>query len=312
MRTFILVLSLLVFPFATALAQAVDIEEIEMPLEETLETPVLLPDDVKVQEIKNGVYMIEAGGGNLAVSSGTQGLFVIDDGLEERSADVVAAIRSISKAPIKMVVNTHWHYDHTGNNKVMADDHAMLIAHDHVRERLKSGGTIKAFDKVMEPAHLDSLPVLTYDKSVTIHLNDHEVKVAHMEPAHTDGDSFVIWTKLNILHTGDLFFNGVFPFIDASSGGSLKGMIAASEKLLAGVNDETKVIPGHGPLATKADLQKYSDMLKTVAQRLEEAKTDGKTKEEWMAANPLEDLGKDWGGGFLSTEKFTDIVWDAS
>lgn len=268
-------------------------------------------EDIKIIDISNDIKVIQAGGGNIAVLKGPQGLFIIDNGLNEKADAVMAAVKSVSDEPVKIIVNTHWHYDHVGNNESFAQNGATIIAHDNVRKRMKAGGTIAAFDKVMAPAEKSALPILTYADSVNVHLNGKQATVIKMPNAHTDGDSVIFWEEDNIMHMGDLFFNGFWPFIDSSSGGSLRGMIQATDDILSMVDDETKIIPGHGPIASKEDLSRYNDMLKMVADKVKAAKNDNQTKEKWLKNKPLAPFDEKWGGGFLPTDKFTAIIWDA-
>lgn len=270
-----------------------------------------LPQDVKILDISNDIKVIQAGGGNIAVLKGPQGLFLVDNGLADKADAVMDAVKSISDQPVKIIANTHWHYDHVGNNAAFSKIGATLIAHDNVRKRLVEGGTIEAFGREMEPAESADLPVLTYGDTMSVHLNNKEATVMKMPNAHTDGDSIIFWESDNIIHTGDLFFNGFWPFIDASSGGSLRGMIKANDKILSMVNNETKIIPGHGPMATKQDLEAYNAMLKDLARKIKSAKEAGETKADWSKSEPLKSLDEKWGGGFLPTQTFTSIVWDA-
>ncbi len=270
-----------------------------------------LPEEVKITDVSDNIKMLQVGGGNIAVLFGDQGMFVVDNGLSEKNDDVMAAIQSISEQPVRMVVNTHWHYDHTGNNSAFAETGATLIAHNNVRKRLKSGGTIAAFDKVLSPAEVDALPILTYTDNVSVHLNGEKADIIKVPNAHTDGDSIAFWKEANVIHMGDLFFNGFFPFIDSSSGGSLRGMVKVTDEILSMVEGTTKIIPGHGALATKGDLVAYNAMLKNVAGKLKTAKESKKTKEQWIADAPLKELDQAWGSGFLNLDAFTAIVWDA-
>lgn len=264
-----------------------------------------------VVNVTENILMLQAGGGNIALSNGDQGLFMVDNGLSEKSETVMSAVKALSDQPVKILVNTHWHYDHAGNNQSFGEQGTMIIAHENVRERLKKGGTIAAFDKNIEPALASALPVLTYDDMVTVHLNNSDATIIKMSPAHTDGDSIIFWKDENVLHTGDLFFNGFFPFIDSSSGGSLRGMIAAVAKITSMVDGNTKIIPGHGSLATKKDLDAYLTMLKDVEHRIKIAKENNLNFKEWAKAEPLSTLDQEWGDGFLPTETFAEIVWNA-
>ena len=265
----------------------------------------------KIKHIKvtDKITMLQAGGGNIAVSNGKDGLFVIDADYPKSSDALQHAIDKISKNVPKFLINTHWHFDHVGGNEAFGKEGTVIITHKNTRKRMKNGQYIKPFDKHIPPAKKDALATLTIEDKSTIHLNGEEAQIMAITPAHTDGDLIILWKKSNVIHTGDLFFNGFWPFIDRSSKGSLTGMIKAAEKLLTLINDETKVIPGHGPLATKADLENFLKTLQIVNQRINNAKTQGKDLESFIKDKPLADLEQEWGDGFLSTEKFIRIVY---
>lgn len=268
-------------------------------------------EDIKFIKVNDYLTVMQAGGGNIAIMEGERGLFVIDSGLVEKQGLIKKAIAQFSDKPVRYLVNTHWHYDHTGNNILFGDNHATIIAHDNVRSRLKNGGTISAFDKVIEPADEISLPAITYDQGVTLHINNEAVRVHKIDNAHTDGDSVIFWPEANVIHTGDLFFNGMFPFVDSSSGGTLKGMINAINKILSMIDDKTKIIPGHGPLATKVDLERFNAMLQIVDKRLDKTKKIGQSKKQWLKNNLLKDLEEEWANGIFDLKTFTNFIWDA-
>jgi glyoxylase-like metal-dependent hydrolase (beta-lactamase superfamily II) len=188
-------------------------------------------------------------GGNIGVSSGEDGVFMIDDQFAPLTVRIKAAIEKISDKPIRFIINTHWHYDHTGGNENHGNEDVVIVAHDNVRERLSKDGFIEAFNKKIPASPKAALPVITFNDRVTFHLNQQEIQVIHRSNAHTDGDSIVIFKSANVIHTGDTFFNTMYPFIDGSSGGSVKGVIDATDYVLSLANETTKIIPGHGPLA---------------------------------------------------------------
>ena len=211
---------------------------------------------------------------------------------------------------MKVLLNTHWHQDHTGGNAHQNEKGAKLIAHENVKKRLEKGQTITAFDKVVEPAEEAALPEETYTEANEMRLNGYTFKIIPVADAHTDGDSFVYWPDLNVVQAGDLFFNGFWPFIDYSSGGDIYGMIAATDQILMLADEETRIIPGHGPVAGKAELEAFNAVLRDVADKISTAKSQDQTVEEFIAAEPLTEHEEQWGGGFLPTEKFVRIVWD--
>ncbi len=267
--------------------------------------------EIKTIKLSDTLYMLMGEGGNIGVSAGTDGVYLIDDQYAPLSEKITAAVKAISDKPIKYVINTHWHGDHTGGNENFGKAGATIIAHETVRARMEKGGELAAFKMVVPPAATGALPVITFSDKAALHLNGQTANIVHMEPGHTDGDSIIHWPDANIIHMGDDFVNGMFPFIDLSSGGALIGIIKAAETVLAMSDDKTQIIPGHGPLAAKADLARFHAMLVTVRERVTAAKAAGKTAEEWAASKPFADLDADWGQGFIKTDMFAQIVFNA-
>ena len=265
--------------------------------------------EIKPTEVAAGVYMLEGAGGNIGLSTGEDGAFVIDDQFAPLSEKIMAAIASVTDSPVEFLVNTHWHFDHTGGNENFGKSGAHIVAHDNVRKRLKEG--MKAGDGLPEiaPAQAVALPVITFSKTISFHWNGQHIKVWHPENAHTDGDAIITFKDANVVHMGDVFFNGGYPFIDLRSGGDLDGYIATHEAVLTKIDDETKIIPGHGPLADKADLQRTVNMLKDVRNRIQALIDDGKTADEAVAADPLADLNGDWGQGFINGERMVRTAY---
>lgn len=271
-----------------------------------------LHDEIQIQKLSKHISMIQAGGGNIAVLHGKDGVLVIDNGLEDKRKIVSKALKQVTDKPINFLVNTHWHFDHAGNNEVFGEEGTTILAHENVRRRLQSGGEVKAFDAKIAPYPKAALPVITYQDQIKLHLNDQNVEIYTVNPAHTDGDSFIVFPEEDIIHTGDLFFNGFWPFIDASSGGSIEGVVTAVNQILSIAGDATKIIPGHGYVGTRDDLVAYRDVLKAVIVKIKQARDNKKTRAEWISSNPLQEYDSEWGRGFLSTEKFTAIAWDVS
>lgn len=266
--------------------------------------------EIKTEKVTDSIYVLFGAGGNIGVSVGDDGVFLIDDQFAPLSEKIIAAIREISDKPIRFVINTHWHGDHTGGNENLGREGATIVAHENVRKRLSSEQSIPAFNRTYEPAPEGALPQVTYADGVTLHLNGEHAKVMHQPNAHTDGDSIIHFQEANVIHTGDLFFNGFFPFIDAWSGGSIDGVIAAVDKMLAIADDNTKIIPGHGPLASRTDLVAYREMLQTVSDRVAQGISDGKSPGELVQSGTFSDIETAWGGGFLDTLKFIGIVYE--
>ena len=210
---------------------------------------------IQTQSLADGLHMLTGRGGNLVVSSGADGVFLVDDQFAPLSERILAAIAKISSQPLRFVVNTHWHGDHTGGNENMGRAGALIVAHDNVRRRMSADQFQAAFQRTVPAAPPAALPVITFGEDVTFHLNGGEVHVFHVARAHTDGDAIVHFRAGNSIHMGDTFFNGLYPFIDLDSGGSIDGVIAAVDRALPLMDKKTRVIPGHGPLSDRAGLE---------------------------------------------------------
>ena len=193
--------------------------------------------------------MLTGSGGNLGLSVGKSGTYLIDDQYAPLSDKILAAIKAITPDPVRFVVNTHWHGDHTGGNENLGKAGALLVAHENVRRRMSTRAVHRGLRTGRSPpSPEDALPVVTFTDAITFHWNGDEIRVYHVPPAHTDGDSIVHFVKADVVHMGDLFFNGGYPFIDTSSGGRVDGVIEAADRVLAGIGEKTRIIPGHGPL----------------------------------------------------------------
>jgi len=268
--------------------------------------------DVKIAATKvaDSIHMLKGKGGNIGVLTGPDGTFMIDDQFAPLTTKILAAVKEIGGETPRFVINTHYHHDHTGGNENLGKMGVTIVSHDNVRKKLANGATIKAFDKVIPPAPKAAVPVITFAEEMTFHLNGQTVHVFHSNNAHTDGDAIIHFREANVIHAGDTFFNGFYPFIDVGGGGSVQGVIAAVDKMLALANDDTKIIPGHGPLANKAQLIAYRDMLTIAQGRLSKLKSSGKSAAEAVAEKPLSDLETTWGKGFLPTDKWITIVYE--
>ena len=265
--------------------------------------------EVTSQKVAEGVYMLTGAGGNIGLSVGADAAFLIDDQYAPMTPKIKAAVAALTSKPVRFVLNTHWHGDHTGGNKDLGESGTLIVAHENVRKRMTAEQFLEAFGMKVPPADPAALPVVTFSDSVTFHLNGEEIYAFHIPPAHTDGDSIIQFRKANVLHGGDTFFNGMYPFIDLSTGGSVNGMIAAADRMLALAGDGTKIIPGHGPLATKVELKAFRDMLATARDRVAPLVKAGKTLEQVMAAKPLAELDAKWGQGFLKADTFVSILY---
>ncbi len=267
--------------------------------------------EVKAEKAAEGVYMITGAGGNLGVSVGGDGVFLIDDQYAPLTDKIKAAVAQLSDKPIRFLLNTHCHGDHTGGNENLGNAGVLIVAHDNVRVRMSSEQFMAAFNEKVPPAAKAALPVVTFGDAVTFHMNGDEIHAFHVAPAHTDGDAAIHFRKADVLHAGDLFFNGLYPFIDVDSGGGIEGVIAAVERLLAICGDKTRIIPGHGPMASKADLVAYRDMLAGIRDRVKPLVAAGKTLDAVKAAKPTAAFDEKWGKGFLSPDRFVEIVYNS-
>ncbi|MES1209652.1 MAG: MBL fold metallo-hydrolase [Pseudomonadota bacterium] len=269
---------------------------------------------LKITPVANGVSMIEGAngfaGGNVAVTVGDDGVFVIDDELAPLTPKLKAALASMSKKPVRFVVNTHWHPDHTGGNPAMAAAGAVIIAQDNVRKRVSVDQVRELMGKKMTiPAlPLAAQPVVTFAEDVTLHLNGDDVHVIHVPAAHTDGDSIVHFKKANVIHCGAAVVPG-FPLVDAGSGGTFDGFIGAADKVLSLADDGTKIIPGHGALMTKADVTAFRQMLIEARTRVTKLMAAKKTVDEAKAAKPLDDMEARWGQGFVHGDWVVESIY---
>ncbi len=263
--------------------------------------------EIKSEILADGVAILFGSGGNIGVSYGEDGTILIDDQYAPLSEKIQNAIKVLGADPANYVINTHWHGDHSGGNENFGKAGALIMAHDNVRLRMLGEQTSGRGNR--PPAPKTALPAVTYADGVKMHLNGDEIHIIHIPTGHTDGDSIVHWKKANVIHMGDLYFNQVtLPFIDLSSGGNAKGFLVAAEKALSLANDETQIIPGHGPMATKADLMGYRDMLKEVIGVVGAAKKLGKSLEEVQAIKPAAQYDTN-PNGFIKGDKFVEAVY---
>lgn len=268
-------------------------------------------DEVEIRTIPvtEQIYMVTGKGGNIGLFIGEDGTFLIDDQYAPLTERIIAAIKSVGGDFPKFLLNTHYHGDHTGGNENLGRGGTLFFSHDNVRDRLSAGSFIAVFDNKREAVSKEGLPVVTFSEDISFHLNGDTVHAIHVPHAHTDGDSFIHFKKANVIHAGDLFFNGFYPFIDVAHGGSLKGTINGVEKVLALSDDKTKIIAGHGPLGNKAQLIEYRQMLWTAYERLRKIKTEGKSAQEAAAEKPLKDLEARWGNGMFTSDRWIEIIY---
>src|SRR5438034_2272413 len=256
-----------------------------------------------------GKLTLHAGpGGNVVVLHGSDGLVVVDTFVAPAWPKLQESLKGFG-APVKTVINTHWHFDHTDNNAPLRAGGATLVAHENTKLRMTQPHHLAVLELDLPPSPTDALPQRVFKDGYKLEANGERLTVTHVPPAHTDTDVVVRFEKANVLHTGDVFFNGRYPYIDGSTGGRIDGMIAGADHLLSLADTETKIVPGHGALTTKAELAKYRDMLSAAADRVRKLKASGKTLEQAIAAKPFVDLDAEWGKGRFNGDTFVKVVY---
>lgn len=264
---------------------------------------------VRAQHLRGGVYMLTGSGGNIGLSIGNDAAFLVDDQYAPLTAKIVAAVASVTPQPIRFVVNTHWHGDHTGGNENIGKAGALLVAHANVRKRMSTEQFMEMFNRRTPPSPAGALPVVTFSDSVTFHINGDELVVAHVPAAHTDGDALVHFVRANVVHMGDTFMTAGYPFIDLSSGGHVNGFIGAADRALAVCNAETIIIPGHGPTTDCAGLRAWRTMIATVRDRVQAEIGRGRSIEQAKGAGLTTDYDARWGRGFIQPAVFVELVY---
>jgi len=270
---------------------------------------------IKVTKVSGNIYMLEGAGGNIAASVGEDGIVIVDDQYAPLADKIQSALRDlkITDKPVRFVINTHYHGDHTGGNMPFANTGSTVIAQDNVRKRLESGGTAGNGGSVkMEnpPAPKAALPIITFEHDVTVHLNGEDIRALHFPSGHTDGDAVIFFPKNNVVHMGDDFVRYGFPFIDVASGGSVQGMIAAMEKASGMLPPDVKVIPGHGTLSNLDDVRAFVQMLKETSAAVQKAIDERKTMQQMKQEKILEPWKK-WSGDFIDTDKFIETLYNS-
>ena len=264
--------------------------------------------EIRTTKLGDTLYMLQGAGGNIGVSAGEDTVFIVDDQFAPLTPKIAAAIQKISTKPVQFVLNTHWHGDHTGGNENLGRAGAIIVAHENVRKRLSTDQFIDMIKSKEKPLAKVGLPVVTFTTGLTFHLNGEQIRVVHAPRAHTDGDAIVHFDGSDVVHMGDTFWNGLYPFVDYSSGGSISGTIDACDRVLAMTTDKSRFIPGHGPLGTRADLQAYRDMLVAISTRVQKAIAEGKTDEEIVKLAPSKDFDEKFGKGYLNGDKFVASI----
>jgi glyoxylase-like metal-dependent hydrolase (beta-lactamase superfamily II) len=266
---------------------------------------------IKSTHVGGSIHMLEGRGGNLGVSVGEDGVFLVDDQYAPLTDRILAAIRALSDAPVRFVINTHWHSDHTGGNEQLGAGGSVVVAHDNVRERMSTDQFMAAFKREVPASPDAALPLVTFNDRITFHFNGEAIRVYHVAAAHTDGDSIIHFPESNVIHMGDNFFSQTYPFIDRSSGGSVRGMIAAVQLGLGLCDSNTMVIPGHGSLSNCAELEDYGEMLNDVSDAVQALIDQGKSLQEVIDARPTAEFDEKRGKGWIKPDKFTEFVYNS-
>lgn len=272
-----------------------------------LASPATGQESVRIESVGPGVAVIFGDGGNIGLSHGPDGNVLIDDQFAPLTERIKTAIRTVDRGPVRFVINTHWHSDHTGGNENFGKRGAVIVAHENVRSRMSTEQFVAAFNERVPPSPRAALPVVTFTRSVALHVNGDTLRVIHVAHAHTDGDSIVRWDRANVLHMGDAFFNRLsFPFIDLSSGGSIDGLIAAVDRGLQLTDERTRILPGHGPVATQAELRAHRDMLVDVRAAVQRGLRARRPLARILADRPARRYGME--SGFVKPDDFVRTV----
>jgi len=264
---------------------------------------------LKTLKLSDNINMLYGPGGNMAALSGPDGHVLVDSSVAAVAPKILETLRGFADKPLRVLINTHWHFDHTDGNGVLHEAGALIIAHENTRKRLSTPQEIKVMGLHFDPSPDSFLPQQTFRDSHELFFNKETMALGHFAPAHTDTDIYIHYRNANVLHVGDLWFNGVYPLIDGSSGGNIGGMVAAADVALKLADSQTKIVPGHGPLGDKAALERYRDMLATVRDRVSKLKREGKSLEESIAAKPTADLDATWNKGGIKADQFVTLAY---
>lgn len=263
---------------------------------------------VRAQALRGGVYMLTGAGGNIGVSIGDDATFIVDDQYAPLTPKIIAAVAALTNKPIRFVVNTHWHGDHTGGNENVGKTGALIVAHNNVRKRMSTEQFNDVFNRRTPASPAGALPVVTFSDSVSFHINGDELVAFHIPPAHTDGDAIIHFTKADIVHMGDTYFATGYPFVDVSSGGNVNGIIGVADRVLAMCKPTTIVIPGHGPVSTCENLREYRNMVAAIRDRVRAEMQKGRTLEQIADAKVTAEFDAKWGRGFIQPAVFVQLV----
>ena len=261
--------------------------------------------------LSDTLTMLKGQGGNIAISAGEDGVYIIDDQLQPLTDQLLVAISEISDQPIRFVINTHFHHDHVGGNETIGKGGAVIIAHDNIHKRMSSDYFSHFFDTTTPAWPKDALPVITFNDQVTLHFNGEIAKVYHVPHGHTDGDGIVHFPASDVIHMGDIYFNGLYPYIDLDGGGNIEGMIAGAELGVSIAGEDTQIIPGHGPLSNKANLAEYRDFLVTARNNVQKLIDQGKNLEQAVAARPTAQWDATLGAVWITPEQLVIFIYNS-
>lgn len=265
---------------------------------------------IEARQLRPGMHLLEGAGCNVVAWSGSEGTVVVDSGKRESAPQLVAALTRFAPDGVRFVVNTHWHPDHTGGNELLVDSGALAVSQDNVRLRMAEPQDLLEYELEVPAAAAVALPVVTFEDGLALNLNGDRLVLMHAPAAHTDGDAIAWWEEANVVHLGDVFYANGYPFLDTASGGSLAGLVAAVESVLSRSDARTLIVPGHGPVSTRADLASYRDMLVAVGRRVRELAEQGRSLDEVLDAEPTAPFDARFGAGGVTAERFVSLLYE--
>jgi cyclase len=262
-------------------------------------------------QLSDTIYMLSGRGGNVGISSGEDGLYIIDDQVKPVTSQLLQAIRKISNKPIRFIINTHYHGDHTGGNETIGKAGALIFAHDNIRARMTTEQVSSFMKKTTPPYAEAALPVVTFNDQMSLHFNGETATAYHVAHGHTDGDSIIHFPASNVIHMGDMYFNMLYPYVDLDAGGSIQGMVHAADLALSLADDSTRIIPGHGPLAITEDLRNYRDYLVKAIANVQALKDEGKNLQQIIAAQPTAEWDEEFGKAWITPAQFVTFIYNS-
>ena len=262
-------------------------------------------------QLSDTIYMLRGRGGNIGISTGEDGLYIIDDQIQPITDQLLGAIREISDKPIRFVINTHYHYDHVGGNEAVGGTGTVIVAHDNIRKRMTTEQVSIFMESTTPPYPKGALPVLTFNDRMTLHFNGESATAYHVAHGHTDGDSIIHFPASNVIHMGDMYFNGLYPYVDLDAGGAIQGFITATDLALTLADESTHIIPGHGPLATTQDLKDYRDFLVEARDNVQALIDQGMDLEQAIEAKPTADWDDTLGEIWIKPHQFVTFIYNS-